>query len=466
MKITVAPLSVPSCLTIEAWNKIEHANKLFLQTGKHPYSKLLECFDFSTMDDLYETAEDFDELDSLIAERLISFGSDCVYATTGEVTAFNEKLKTIALEQGIETEILAGVSLPVVLFPEKSQCAAYTAYGLPETLDPSLGVVITEIDHSLIASEVKLALSEFYPDEWEIELARINEKFEVEKIIVPLCELDRRKDLDATTGIFVPPCEFEKLERFGLKELEHVMKMLRAPDGCPWDKEQTHASIKMDLIEESYEVIDAIDKQDDDAFVEELGDVLMQVVFHAEIAGEQCRFNMRDITTGIVSKLIYRHPHVFSDTVVSGSEDVLKNWDELKQKEKKQATVTDTLKAVPESFPALMRARKIQKRAAKVGFDWKNAEDAFPKIFEETDELRSAMSEKTNIYEELGDLLFSVVNVARLLKLDPEQALRDASDKFVRRFEKMEKLALSQGLELNRMTLEEMDLLWNEAKKL
>ncbi|MBR6006028.1 MAG: nucleoside triphosphate pyrophosphohydrolase [Clostridia bacterium] len=246
-----------------------------------------------------------------------------------------------------------------------------------------------------------------------------------------------------------------------------LMYHLRAPGGCPWDAEQTHKSLRSSLIEESYEVLDALDRDDMAGLEEELGDLLLQVVFHAVIEEERSEFTMRDVTTGIVNKLIYRHPHVFGDVHVRNSDDVLFNWENLKQKEKHLETVADTMRSVPAAFPALMRSYKIQKKAAHVGFDWPDALTALPKVAEEAEEVREAAltGDKDHIYEEIGDLLFACVNVARLLKIDPELALGAATDKFMRRFIAMEELIAKDGRSLSGMTLEEMDAYWDTVKK-
>ena len=243
-----------------------------------------------------------------------------------------------------------------------------------------------------------------------------------------------------------------------------VLRRLRAPDGCPWDREQTHASLKKDMREECYELMDAIDEDDDEHMVEECGDLLMNVLFHPIIGEEQGRFDDRDVTTEIVKKLIYRHPHVFGNVHVNSSAEVLKNWDALKQKEKGQQTVTATLRSVPRSFPAMLRCEKVQKKARKVGFDFHAASDAFYKIEEETGELKTAMETGVGIEKEMGDLFFAAMNVCRLLGLDGEETLHKATDKFIRRFEQMEKNIDAAGKKLDGMTLAEMDEYWEKAK--
>ena len=245
-----------------------------------------------------------------------------------------------------------------------------------------------------------------------------------------------------------------------------VMHRLRAPGGCPWDAEQTHSSLRSSLIEESYEVLDAIDREDATALEEELGDLLLQVVFHAIIEEERREFNMIDVISGIVNKLIYRHPHVFGEVKVNSADDVLVNWEALKKKEKHQDTVADTMRSIPAAFPALMRSSKIQKKAANVGFDFDNAAMALPKVHEEADEVLAAINsgDKENLAEEIGDLLFACVNVARLVKVDPELALSAATDKFMKRFISMEALILSEGKRLEGMGLTEMDSYWDRIK--
>jgi tetrapyrrole methylase family protein/MazG family protein len=281
---------------------------------------------------------------------------------------------------------------------------------------------------------------------------------------VPLYELDRQDGFHATTVLFVPPAELLSLSRFGYPELAAVMHTLRMPGGCPWDREQTHESLKKTMIEECYEVLDAIDQNSDAALCEELGDVLLQIVFHAEIAAEQRRFTDRDVTTGIVQKLIYRHPHVFGTGKADTPDAVIEKWEQLKKKEKHFTTQTDVLRAVPKNLPALMRAYKLQKKAAQVGFDWGSAKEAFHKLPEETEELRIAMETNGNIAEEMGDLLFAAVNVCRLLHLEPEEVLTSASEKFLARFAGMEDLALSKGTSLDTMTLDALEALWQAVK--
>lgn len=255
-------------------------------------------------------------------------------------------------------------------------------------------------------------------------------------------------------------------KKYTLEDLQAVIARLRGENGCPWDRVQTHESLRADMLEEAYEAVDAIDKKDMENLKEELGDVLMQVVFHTAIEEEQGGFTMADVIQGICEKMVYRHPHVFGELSVDTAEQVLVNWEKLKKKEKHMECQTDVLKSVPEALPALTRAKKVQKKAADVGFDFYEAGGALEKVKEEIGELETALAQENgNIEEEFGDILFAMVNVARFLQINPEFALTKATKKFINRFEYIENSALSEGKQLSNMTLEEMDLLWDKAKR-
>lgn len=260
--------------------------------------------------------------------------------------------------------------------------------------------------------------------------------------------------------------DFIQKESYNVQDLVEIMKILRAPGGCPWDAEQTHESIKKNLIEETYEVIEAINKDDKELLCEELGDLLMQVVFHAQMEVEAGVFDFDTVADGVCKKLIERHPHVFGDVSISGVDDVLTNWDAIKRKTKKQKTTTESMLSVPRELPALMRATKLQKKAADVGFDWNEVSGALDKLEEEIAELRAAISnnDSENMTEELGDILFSAVNVSRFIKADAEEALTAASDKFLARFTKVEALANERGIDMKAVGIDELDRLWDEAK--
>lgn len=257
--------------------------------------------------------------------------------------------------------------------------------------------------------------------------------------------------------------DFQYKDSYNVKDLEEIVRILRAPGGCPWDAEQTHQSIRRNFLEEAYEAAEAIDEESPEHLKEELGDVLLQVVFHARMEQEEGRFDLDAVADGVCKKLIYRHPHVFGDVSVSGTGEVLSNWEELKRKEKGQATNTDALESVARSLPALWRAEKVQKKAKKAGFDWPDISGTLDKLSEELEELKTAAAQGTNVAEELGDLLFSAVNVSRFLKVDCEDALNQATDKFIGRFRKVEEQAGERPM--TEMTLAELDQLWERAKE-
>ena len=259
----------------------------------------------------------------------------------------------------------------------------------------------------------------------------------------------------------------KKKEKYTYDDLLEIMRILRSENGCPWDRKQTHESILPNLLEETFEVIDAVKKNNKNALKEELGDLLLQIVFHARMAEEDNLFSMEEVIDGICKKLILRHPHIFGDVIVHTAEEVLENWEQIKKVEKGYHTQTEVLKSVPEVFPALMRAYKVQKKAAEIGFDWDNIEDVIKKVEEEKNELLEALKEDNNskIVEEYGDFLFSIVNFARFLKINPEFALTNTTEKFINKFEYVENTAISQGKKLEEMTLKEMDELWEESKR-
>lgn len=260
---------------------------------------------------------------------------------------------------------------------------------------------------------------------------------------------------------------FECKSEYDVDDFRKIIEVLRSPGGCPWDIEQTHESIRRNFLEEAYEVCEAIDEQDPEHLKEELGDVLMQVIFHSRMEEEKGVFNLDDVADTACKKLIFRHPHVFGDVSVSGSAEVLSNWDELKRREKSQKTVTHAMRDVAKSLPALWRAEKIQKKAKKVGFDWPDVSGAMDKLTEELEEFRVAQAsdKPEQVEEELGDLLFTLVNIARFEGIDPELALHKSCDKFIRRFNKLETAAEQQNRELSTLSLDELEQLYQAAKK-
>lgn len=260
---------------------------------------------------------------------------------------------------------------------------------------------------------------------------------------------------------------FQIKDNYNIDDLISIVHLLRSPGGCPWDIEQTHESIKKNFIEETYEVVEAINKSSADMLREELGDVLLQIALHCEMEDEKGSFNFDDVANDIVKKLVVRHPHVFGEVVANDATSALNSWDAMKLKTKGQKSQTESMLSVPRELPALMRAEKVQHKAAKVGFDWDSVDGAVDKLYEEINELKIAMDQNvhSNIEDEFGDVLFSCVNIARFIKVDSEEALTKATDKFLSRFAKVEEMAKELDIDMKNSSLDVLDDLWNKAKK-
>jgi tetrapyrrole methylase family protein/MazG family protein len=477
--VGLGPGSLES-LTMGAIQLIKQNNNIFLRTKKHPTVRFLkdEGIHFTTYDGKYEQAESFDEVYSSIAEDLVKqheLLGDIVYAVPGHPLVAEKSvniLLKLCKNKKVKTNILPAVSfidavMEALEIDPIEGIKVIDAFDVKnQIMDKRIGTIITQVYNNFIASEVKITLLEYYKDDTEIYFVRsagIKEDESIRKIA--LYELDRQQDIDYLTSIYIPK-DLDNTKDF--YDLLRIIDILRGENGCPWDKEQDHDSIKRNLIEESYEVLEAIDEKNENMIVEELGDVLFQVIFHSQIGKEEGYFNVNDVIEGICNKMINRHPHIFGDEIAETTEDVIDNWDKIKMKEQKMNSYTDTLKHVAKNLPALIRAEKVQKKAAKVGFDWDKVEDAFDKVSEELTEVKDVYkgSNRDKIVEEVGDLAFSVVNVSRFLDIDPENALNYTIDKFIKRFEFIELKAKEMNSDLGDMTLSEMDELWNESKSL
>lgn len=479
--ITVVGLGPGSknALTIGVLEVLKNNSNIYFRTEKHPNVEYLKSLGvkFETCDKFYEKYDSFDDIYKAIAEELIKLHEeegDLVYAVPGHPLVA-EKSVTLLLnlceEKGIESKLMPSVSfIDAVIESLKLDpiegVKIVDAFDIKDQImDKRIGMVITQVYNKFIASETKLALCEYYKDDTDIIFVRAAGVEGLESIrTIKLYDLDRQEDIDYLTSIYIPKKPDETKD---FQDLLSVMETLRGEEGCMWDLEQTHESLKRYLIEECYEVIEAIDEEDDEKLIEELGDVLLQVVFHAQIGKEDGYFNINDIIQGITNKMISRHPHIFSDVKVTSSKEVLDNWEDIKKKEKSMETYTDELKHVPRCLPGLMRAEKVQRKAGKVGFDWNNVEPAMEKVLEELEEIKDVYKEgeMSRIQEEVGDLIFATVNIARLLDIDPEFAVNYTIDKFIKRFQFIEESGIRKGLDMKSMTLEEMDALWEEAKK-
>lgn len=259
---------------------------------------------------------------------------------------------------------------------------------------------------------------------------------------------------------------FEFKDKYDINDLLSLITLLRAPGGCPWDREQTHTSIKKNFIEETYEVIEAINNNSTSGLREELGDVLLQIALHCEMESEVGNFNFDDVCDELCKKLIVRHPHVFGDKVANNTNEALDSWDSVKASIKGTKSASSKMDSIPLELPALVRAQKVQAKASKVGFDWDSQEGAFSKLSEEINELKNAVShnDKANIWEEFGDVLFSCVNISRFIDVDSEEALKASTDKFIARFKIVEKLAAENNIDMSSFSIDELDLLWDKAK--
>ncbi|MDM0960584.1 nucleoside triphosphate pyrophosphohydrolase [Clostridium perfringens] len=465
-------------LTIGALKELKNNKNIYFRTEKHPTVDFLkdEGIKFESYDHAYEKYDSFDDVYKYIAEDLITKikdDEDLIYAVPGHpLVAEKSVVNLIELckENNIQYEVLPAVSF-VDAMMEALQVDPIEGVKIIDAfdmknqiLDKRVGTIITQVYNNFIASEVKLRLLEGYEDDTEIIFVRAAGVEGLESIRkIPLYELDWQEDIDYLTSIYIPKDLGNKKD---FQDLLDIIETLRNPGGCPWDREQTHESLKSALLEECYEVIDAIENEDEDALIEELGDVLLQVVFHASIGKEDGYFDIMDVIGGISNKMINRHPHVFGNEKANTSEQVLVNWDEIKKEEKGIKTLTEEMQNIAKSLPATTRAYKVQKKAKKVGFDWDDVNCAMDKVKEELNEIKEVYNceDKSIIEGEVGDLLFACINVARFLEVDGELALDKTIKKFIKRFSYIENEAIKNNKNLKDMTLEEMDKLWEEAK--
>ncbi len=467
------------CLTIKALKIIKNAKHLILRTEKHPIGEDLkkEGINFQTCDDIYDSSEDFEEVYDRISRRICEYAKmygEIVYAVPGHPFVAERSVQLIIerSEGMIDIQIEPAMSfIDVVISSLKADISSGLKIidGLrldEQKPDLDCSNIVTQVYSKFIASEVKLGLMNYYKDDQEICVikgasVKNEEKFQW----INLYELDKVEWINYQTSIYIPKAKDNKKYNT-MGDLVSIMEVLRGKDGCPWDKKQDHQSLKPYLIEECYEAIESIEDEDIDGMIEELGDVLLQIVFHAQIGKELGEFDLNDIITGLINKLVTRHPYVFGDEHVTSESGALKSWEATKREEKGIKKYFETLLNIPKGMPALIRSYKIQEKAALAGFDWDDVKGAMDKVDEELNELKEVYKTTKNdkIEEEIGDLIFAVVNVSRFLKIQPELALKGTINKFIARFRFMEETALSLGKNLDIMSLHEMDLLWNKAK--
>lgn len=330
------------------------------------------------------------------------------------------------------------------------------------TLDINSNTIILNVNKENIL-RLKSIIEEVYGGDYDVTIINnLGSNDEANSTVA----LEKIEDslLESKNIVFLPKIDKKLKSSYDFSDIMGIMKVLRGDGGCPWDRKQDHKSIRQSLIEEAYEVVDAIDKDDSEAIKEELGDLLLQVVFHSQIAYENKDFIPLDVTSALANKLIYRHPHIFSEKDVENTEEVVYNWNKLKYANRQITTLSDKLKDIPK-LPALMYSFKAQERAAEIGFDWNEVSYALDKVYEELEELVEVMNvDSDRTEEELGDLLFSIVNVSRFLNINPEVALNRTINKFISRLKCMEERAHASGRQLEEMTLEDMDSLWDQVK--
>ncbi|WHY14239.1 nucleoside triphosphate pyrophosphohydrolase [Peribacillus frigoritolerans] len=470
-------------LPLGIYKKLVQTGQCYVRTADHPVIGDLkrEGINFTAFDGIYEKHDQFEDVYEEIAETLLHEASNrsVLYAVPGHPMVA-EKTVQLLLEKGpalgIAIKLEGGQSFLDPLFQavridpiEGFQLLDGTDLS-PDDLHITQHMIIGQVYDAFSASDVKLTLMEKLPDDYEVYIVTAAGSSQEKVTKCALFELDRQMELSNLTSVYVPPVKDEALRYREFSKLRRVIAELRGPDGCPWDKKQTHESLKKYLIEEAYELIDSIDEGDDEGMVGELGDVLLQVMLHSQIGEDEGMFTIDDVIEGITAKMIRRHPHVFGDVEVNGEEDVLVNWQKIKEGEKggESKALKSLLDGIEKSLPNLLRAEEYQKRAAKVGFDWDEVSEAWKKVREEVQELEeeilSPNRDVERIKSELGDLFFALVNISRYYDIQAEEAVYKANQKFHQRFTYIEECIQRADKKFEDYTLEELDSYWDEAK--
>ena len=420
------------------------------------------------LDCVYESSRNFATLARNLAKAVVEQGEDSVYLVDGASTEDNSVKALMKRTRG-KLEIIDGVSktTAIVRAANFAGCSytSVSAYELIEKANAgSLGLplIVYDLDDCGLASDIKLVLGDLFGEETQVKYIRGGKAKNIS-----LFELDRQKEYDYTSAVAIESVDLLQKTRFTIDDLKEIVVRLRAPDGCPWDKVQTNDSIKMSAVEEAYELVDAIDCEDDEKVLEETGDLLLQVIFHAVMKEETGAFNLSDVLTGICTKLITRHTHVFGEDKATDGESALSVWEKNKMVEKHQVTYDDSVNEVTKCFPAAMRAQKIGKRAAKAGLDFPSVESAAAHLKGELEEFFAAYK-SGNLAEtekELGDVLFAAVNIGRKAGADCEKALKESAERFAKRFTVAEALALADGKTVTELSDAEWDKYYELAKK-
>ncbi len=459
-------------VTAETLDAIGRIPVRFVRTSVHPSAHLVG--DATSFDDRYERAETFDDVYLEIADAVALAAAEhghVLYAVPGSPLVLERTVELLRARDDVECDLLPAMSFLDVAWsrlgidPVDASVRLVDGHRFATAAAGERGPLLIAHAHAdWVLSEIKLAVEDAAGDEEVVILQRLGTDDE-HVVTTTWAELDRTVEADHLTSLYVPRLAAPVgAEYVRFHELARTLR-----ERCPWDIEQTHDSLVPYLLEESYEVVDAIhglrpdDPETDDHLIEELGDLLYQVEFHATIAEQEGRFTIADVASGIHDKLVRRHPHVFGEAAVEGTDEVLANWEEIKRAEKGRSSIFE---GIPRSMPALAYAAKVSKKAAKVGFDWPDPSGPDAKVDEELAELRHAIASEGAVRaaEEFGDVVFALVNLARHLGIDAELAARAASDRFRARFEAMERLADARGLELHGADLATQDALWNEVK--
>lgn len=466
-------------LTLSAVKKIEDENRKYIRTIHHPTVKYFDDknIEYKAYDYIYDSKDEFIDVYENIALDLAKEAKkygEINYFVPGNPMIAEKTVEILLKDDTIDTVIISGMSFiePMLQLVKRDPISGLKIIDGAEfkktLIDINTDIIITQTYNMRILGQIKLVISEIYGDEYEIyyiDSAGVKEQEKIEKL--PIYLLDRVESVGPLTSIYIPRVEEKNKEIFDFNDLVDIMDVLRGEDGCPWDIKQTHESLRDEMIEEAFELVNAINNEDYDNIVEELGDVLLQVVFHSKIGEDEGTFNLVEVTTELVKKLIYRHPHIFSENKVVNSDKVLYNWDSVKDAQKNYKSKTEKMNDITQNLPELSKSYKIQKIAKEVGFDWPSIDGSINKLYEEAKELEDAIEEddKVHVEEELGDLLFSIVNIARFLDIDPVVALNGANEKFKSRFKTMEKIAKDDNVDMSEMSISDLDKLWNLAKE-
>lgn len=469
----------------EHWTRAAHtvlteADQIYVRHTGHLSSFEIKGKIF-TFENIYRQSSDLTQVYKQIALKVVKLGerpSGVTYAVPGHPSLDDPTTPLIRAEaaaRNIPVTIIPGLSLPdaclrALKLDIGNHLQITTAQKIAPLhhppLNPDQAAFITGLANQNLAAQVKQVLLNAYADSFSVTLVQITAAAKERIWSCPLADLDRQPMYDEMTVLYLPADPANS----SFPTFQETIAHLRAPEGCPWDREQTHHTLRPFLLEETYEVLETLDGDNSATLAEELGDLLLQIVLHTQIATGAGDFRMGQVIEHINRKLIRRHPHVFGDVTVNGVNDVTTNWEAIKKAERatlnsEHSTAPSALDGIPAALPALAQALAISKRAVRLGFEWPNIEGVLDKLIEEAHEITAA-TDPANLEAEIGDLLFSAVNLARWRQIDPESALRSTNARFTRRFKKLEVLAAAQGKSLSDMSIEEMDVLWNEAKSL